>query len=383
MSRNRPRTFKNSSKTKFEKGKSDFQVIHDLKTEIAEFKRETADLMRETADLRRDYADVKRDVSGLLQFQELNRRRENDRGFLKLRRKSHQFVRSLKDTIYFSLLEDFVEKVLLPRAQQFVASTTGDVSVLLGEEVVEKLAEDVLKLPREKKAIQATSFNFYVNLNKYLPDDLLNQRAPQNALVLPNYVAQPQPLQSNQPYQPPAQSNQSVQPNNQQQSYQFSQPTNNAGQNYGVMGSNQYSAKPALQIFYELEERDINKFNELIRNILPAGAIKISENTRINPPCVIFTFIIFNERVDMQKWDPICKERMAISDSRHYIIQMHNNMLKNMHLTLSLAATEIVKAQFEVKYDNTGMNRPPTTEYVSTAGDGIQRLKVIAQTLKY
>jgi len=234
---------------------------------------------------------------------------------------------------------------LITRLREHVLASNEDASDTL-DKIYDTLTKDITDfIPvLQKRARVLTMLN--PELSKQFSE----------ALVFSQYLPKIKPLQDAQPQQNGSHQNKLRQENSQAQQRSQAQQTNQAQQGlHTAQQRNSGVQEVKTSVYYDLDERDIIGLAEYVVKAFP-GAIKLSEHTTLSLPCVILTFIIVNDRIDMRKWAPICEYRQTQSGNHHFVVLVFNDALNNSHLSSEkLDACEVLSAKFRVQYDLSGM----------------------------
>jgi len=133
-------------------------------------------------------------------------------------------------------------------------------------------------------------------------------------------------------------------------------------------------------VYYDVEERDIVELDEQIDKIAP-HRVKLDSSTTISQPCVVITFIIVNERIDMVKWEDICQKRYDQSGGRHMIVLIINiDLTSTSPVPSKLSALShnetVPKAYFKAQMDMTGMGKNNSQIFLpQSSSDCLEKLR--------
>jgi hypothetical protein len=93
------------------------------------------------------------------------------------------------------------------------------------------------------------------------------------------------------------------------------------------------------------------------------GAVRYDPKN-ISSSGIILTFIIVHDRLDMNRWVPICESRINKA-AKHFVILVCNSLgdAARANGSEKLPCTALYKAAFDVQYDKSGMGRKPQQVY--------------------
>jgi len=176
-------------------------------------------------------------------------------------------------------------------------------------------------------------------------------------------------------------------------SHSTSNHTNHTGSSSERSSHHNHTSNPATRIiaqvpkvvlpniYYDYEDKDLIGFPASFSSHFPT-AQRFPYSNNVYSPCIIVSVIAVNDRIDMNKWIPICKQRMALSEN-HFLLLVCNEIGDAFGLsTDKLEAKETFKAKFRLNVDNTGKGRPATQVLIpATMEPAITSLKKYFQQL--
>jgi len=328
--------------------------IKDLKDDIRDLKTEQKNLTKQLSDFQSETKTILQRHSKILDIllgDQIRRALEKTHKYL-----TQYCAEKLKGaSIYTQFMDAFLQE-LIPRLREYLLNSADNSETTLTnvEKSIQSDIDSLLALGINKRFFSGEetfkkeareAFNRIVNTGKYIPTQPGNQ-SPRNDVKKNNNYPEEGVVTTVQ-----SQAGQNTQV----------KPT-------VVVPASQQVVQPAPQpvqplLYYDADERDIDGIDKFVTDLVPY-AVKLGQGVSVLQPCVVVSFIIVNDRVDVNKWKPLCEERQSKSGGHHYVVQVHNIALQNTHLTTTWDAVEVIKAAIKVEFDRYGMNKPPKRIFI-------------------
>jgi RNA polymerase-interacting CarD/CdnL/TRCF family regulator len=125
---------------------------------------------------------------------------------------------------------------------------------------------------------------------------------------------------------------------------------------------------PKSNLLYDVDENEVEGLAKYISLIFPQ-AIKYDAKS-VAPTSVVFTFIIVHDRLDLNKWIPICENRTNRAD-KHFVILVCNQLGDAIRITTDkLPCKALLKAEFIPEFDISGTSSGrPKQKYIKQSLD--------------